>query len=433
MATDRSNILDSILNIGKYDSWGSRFRPIFMPLDLASNLQPLLAKIAKLGRKLSSASFVPEMQLGHYVPALEKVATLRLPQQRMKVETLSKMVPFFDFSAVERISVDAIKHSFISMKVDHMKGTIIFGDLGIPKCYVVHGTDLFEDGGVTSKVVVIPTMYVQEHAGNENSCVWHASDFSNGEVNDELFCIRFISTKSKLASVVKQFWQHNDMMGAISVLQKLIDHVVSVQFLWTFDPSKSQDTHQVILSQRTLELESAPQSPSPSSAVLSIRVTNSLLQFQMASGLARQLANNRGLFLSSVPVSMSLLNTLEKRPEGRHLMILDKDKICIRAKTDIEVPLFESSNAITKTLMVVVVLLMSCFGRRVSDVGMYVEVMTRGSVEGFCWKNGRVTLLGVSVHAMQPNLSTYLIHSAERKNTSVDFELITKLEPARNH
>lgn len=49
--------------------------------------------------------------------------------QTMKVETLSKMVPFFDFSAVERISVDAVKHNFIAMKVDHMKGAIIFGDL----------------------------------------------------------------------------------------------------------------------------------------------------------------------------------------------------------------------------------------------------------------------------------------------------------------
>ena len=53
----------------------------FMPLDLASKVQPLLAKIAKLGGKLSSASSVPEVQLAHYVPALEKVATLRLLQQ----------------------------------------------------------------------------------------------------------------------------------------------------------------------------------------------------------------------------------------------------------------------------------------------------------------------------------------------------------------
>ncbi|XP_071733632.1 eukaryotic translation initiation factor 3 subunit A-like [Rutidosis leptorrhynchoides] len=108
----------------------------FLPLDLASKVQPLLTKISKLGGKISSASSVPEVQLSHYIPALEKVATLRLLQQvsqvyqTMKVETLSKMVPFFEFSVVERISVDAVKHNFIAMKVDHMKGAIIFGDLG---------------------------------------------------------------------------------------------------------------------------------------------------------------------------------------------------------------------------------------------------------------------------------------------------------------
>ncbi|KAK9073903.1 hypothetical protein SSX86_006497 [Deinandra increscens subsp. villosa] len=108
----------------------------FLPLDLASKVQPLLAKIAKLGGKLSTASSVPEVQLSHYIPALEKVATLRLLQQvsrvyqTMKAETLSKMVPFFDFSFVERICVDAVKHNFIAMKVDHMKGAVIFGDLG---------------------------------------------------------------------------------------------------------------------------------------------------------------------------------------------------------------------------------------------------------------------------------------------------------------
>ncbi|KAI7729715.1 hypothetical protein M8C21_020920 [Ambrosia artemisiifolia] len=106
----------------------------FLPLDLASKVQPLLAKISKLGVKFSASS-VPEVQLSHYIHALEKVATLRLIQQvsqvyqTMKVEMLSKMVPFFDFPAVERISVDAVKHNFIAMKIDHMKGAVIFGNL----------------------------------------------------------------------------------------------------------------------------------------------------------------------------------------------------------------------------------------------------------------------------------------------------------------
>lgn len=43
---------------------------------------------------------------------------------------------------------------------------------------------------------VLPSMTVQEHAGNEKSCVWHARDFADGELKDELFCIRFASIES---------------------------------------------------------------------------------------------------------------------------------------------------------------------------------------------------------------------------------------------
>lgn len=46
--------------------------------------------------------------------------------QTMKIETLSGMIPFFEFSVVEKISVDAVKQKFVSMKVDHMKNVVIF-------------------------------------------------------------------------------------------------------------------------------------------------------------------------------------------------------------------------------------------------------------------------------------------------------------------
>ncbi|KAK4480142.1 hypothetical protein RD792_013200 [Penstemon davidsonii] len=45
--------------------------------------------------------------------------------------------------------------------------------------------------------LVLSTMTVQEHQGNEKSCVWHAADFSDGEVKEETFCIRFASVESK--------------------------------------------------------------------------------------------------------------------------------------------------------------------------------------------------------------------------------------------
>ncbi|KAK1403588.1 Eukaryotic translation initiation factor 3 subunit A [Heracleum sosnowskyi] len=109
----------------------------FHPLDLASQVQPFLTKISKLGGKLSSASSVPEVQLSQYVPSLEKLTTLRLLQQvsqvyqTMKIETLSGMIPFSEFAVVEKIAVDAVKNNFISIIIDHMKGAVFFGSQGL--------------------------------------------------------------------------------------------------------------------------------------------------------------------------------------------------------------------------------------------------------------------------------------------------------------
>ncbi|CAM8914744.1 unnamed protein product [Rhodiola kirilowii] len=109
----------------------------FLPLELSSKVQPLLTKISKVGGKLASVPSVQEIQLAQYVPALEKLTTLRLLQQvsqvyqTMKIQSLSKMVPFFDFSVVEKISVDAVRQNFLSLKVDHMKGVVLFGSQGL--------------------------------------------------------------------------------------------------------------------------------------------------------------------------------------------------------------------------------------------------------------------------------------------------------------
>lgn len=46
----------------------------------------------------------------------------------MKIETLSKMIPFMDFSVVEKISVDAVKYKFVAMDIDHQKGAVTFGN-----------------------------------------------------------------------------------------------------------------------------------------------------------------------------------------------------------------------------------------------------------------------------------------------------------------
>ncbi|XP_057504815.1 ran-binding protein 1 homolog c-like [Actinidia eriantha] len=44
--------------------------------------------------------------------------------------------------------------------------------------------------------LVLPSISMQEHAGNDKSCVWHATDFADGELKEELFCIRFPSVEN---------------------------------------------------------------------------------------------------------------------------------------------------------------------------------------------------------------------------------------------
>ncbi|THU54186.1 hypothetical protein C4D60_Mb10t22380 [Musa balbisiana] len=51
-------------------------------------------------------------------------------------------------------------------------------------------------GGPLVSVLVVPSIKIQEHAGNDKSCVWHASDFADGELKEEMFCIRFGSVEN---------------------------------------------------------------------------------------------------------------------------------------------------------------------------------------------------------------------------------------------
>ncbi|KAL3696370.1 hypothetical protein R1sor_010446 [Riccia sorocarpa] len=44
--------------------------------------------------------------------------------------------------------------------------------------------------------LVLPATTLQEHAGSDKTWVWHASDYSDGELKEELFCIRFGSIES---------------------------------------------------------------------------------------------------------------------------------------------------------------------------------------------------------------------------------------------
>ncbi|KAK9279443.1 hypothetical protein L1049_013122 [Liquidambar formosana] len=87
--------------------------------------------------------------------------------------------------------------------------------------------------------LVLPTMSVQEHAGNDKSCVWHATDFADGELKDELFCIRFGSVENcktfmekfqEVAESQQKKEENKDASAAAGLLEKL-----------SVDDSKSED------------------------------------------------------------------------------------------------------------------------------------------------------------------------------------------------
>ncbi|KAG4168020.1 hypothetical protein ERO13_A13G233200v2 [Gossypium hirsutum] len=78
--------------------------------------------------------------------------------------------------------------------------------------------------------LVLPTMTVQEHAGNDKSCLWHASDYADGELKDDLFCIRFASVKNcktfmqkfqEVAESQKPKEENKDASAAAGLLEKL--------------------------------------------------------------------------------------------------------------------------------------------------------------------------------------------------------------------
>ncbi|XP_065854162.1 ran-binding protein 1 homolog b-like [Euphorbia lathyris] len=78
--------------------------------------------------------------------------------------------------------------------------------------------------------LVVPSINVQEHQGNDKSCVWHAADFSDGELKNELFCIRFASvencknfmeTVKEVAEAQEKKEESKEAADAAGLLEKL--------------------------------------------------------------------------------------------------------------------------------------------------------------------------------------------------------------------
>ncbi|CAH8352105.1 unnamed protein product [Eruca vesicaria subsp. sativa] len=145
----------------------------FHPLDLSSKTKPLLDRISKIDGKLTTAPSLPEVHLSQYVPSLEKLATLKLLQQvskmyqTIRIKSLSQLVPFFDFSDVEKISVDAVKHNFLAMKVDHVKGFVTFGNLGIDSDELRDPLTIFAETMNKVRAMLFPTSCKASKLGND--------------------------------------------------------------------------------------------------------------------------------------------------------------------------------------------------------------------------------------------------------------------------
>ncbi|RWW30508.1 hypothetical protein GW17_00004911 [Ensete ventricosum] len=80
--------------------------------------------------------------------------------------------------------------------------------------------------------LVVPSIKMQEHAGNDKSCVWHAMDFSDGELKEEMFAIRFGSVENckKFREMVEEIaesvdkieeQESKDVSSAASLIEKL--------------------------------------------------------------------------------------------------------------------------------------------------------------------------------------------------------------------
>ncbi|CAI9107641.1 OLC1v1007043C1 [Oldenlandia corymbosa var. corymbosa] len=136
----------------------------FIPLDLATKVQPLLAEISELGVTLYSAPSVSEIQMSRYVPALEKMATVRLLRQvsqvyqTIKIDHLSKMISFFDdFALIEKLSADAVKHNFIAVKVNHLKGVVSFGQQKLESDDLMDHLTQFAESLSNASVLIYPS------------------------------------------------------------------------------------------------------------------------------------------------------------------------------------------------------------------------------------------------------------------------------------
>ncbi|RDX83218.1 Ran-binding protein 1-like b, partial [Mucuna pruriens] len=121
------------------------------------------------------------------------------------------------------------------------------------------------------------SLTVQEHSGNEKSCVWHASDFADGELKDELFCIRFpsvencktfMTTMQEVAESQGEGEENKDASDTAGLLEKLtvgedkseekeLEKVANTEKL-TVDEDKSEEKEQEKVKKDEQDVDEQP-------------------------------------------------------------------------------------------------------------------------------------------------------------------------------
>lgn len=109
----------------------------FDPLQLCTRLGPLLDALPGLTATLSSAAPVEEADVGSHVAALKRVAIVKTLNQLsqvysvMRLDALTRVIPFASISEIEGIIVDAVRHGYLAVRMDHRAGTLRFGAPGL--------------------------------------------------------------------------------------------------------------------------------------------------------------------------------------------------------------------------------------------------------------------------------------------------------------
>ncbi len=108
------------------------FEKEFHPLDLCKHAQKVFSSFNLEAVVLSASSPIPTIAFDQFLPRMRSLAVVRMLQQSsqvyqtMKLETLQQMVPFLEFSQVERILVDATKGGAVAVRLDHQNKCVRF-------------------------------------------------------------------------------------------------------------------------------------------------------------------------------------------------------------------------------------------------------------------------------------------------------------------